>query len=142
MVSQFVFFMGIASVCFSGLLFTLWTLGEVTSLFHQEKILITLFSTIAQDSNPPRSLRSIAWLLTQIWFGNTSLSFNDAASFHPILGPVLLISFAAMSNTLLLTSKHLIKKSFRKTAFSIFLPLVLISLLSNTVALISTVGCL
>lgn len=29
MISQFVFFIGIAAICFSGLLFTLWTLGEI-----------------------------------------------------------------------------------------------------------------
>ncbi|KAF5381962.1 hypothetical protein D9615_004249 [Tricholomella constricta] len=94
MVSQFVFFIGIAAACFSGLLFTLWTLGK--------------------DEEPSPSLNSIAWLLTQIWFGNTSLSFADASHFHPVFGPVLMITFAAMSNTLLLT--------------------ILISLLSNTVA--------
>ena len=53
----------------------------------------------------PRTLKSIAWLLARIWFGNTSLSFDEASSFHPLFGPVLMIGFAAMSNTLLLTSK-------------------------------------
>ncbi|KAG6849727.1 hypothetical protein H0H93_005930 [Arthromyces matolae] len=97
MVSQFVLFIGIACVCFSGLLFTLWTLS--------------------QDQPEPRSMQSIAWLMTQIWFGNTSLSFRDASAFHPFFGPILMIVFAALSNTLLLT--------------------ILISLLSNTVAGIS-----
>ncbi|GLB40556.1 putative receptor-activated Ca2 -permeable cation channel [Lyophyllum shimeji] len=94
MVSQFLFFITIAAVCFSGLLFTLWTLG--------------------QDADPTPTLGSIAWLMTQIWFGNTSLSFRDASRFHPTFGPVLMLIFAALSNTLLLT--------------------ILISLLSNTVA--------
>lgn len=30
MIAEFTFFMGIAAVCFSGLLFTLWTLGNDT----------------------------------------------------------------------------------------------------------------
>ncbi|KAF8072069.1 receptor-activated Ca2+-permeable cation channel [Lyophyllum atratum] len=98
MVSQFVFFIGIAAVCFSGLLFTLWTMGK--------------------DSDPAPSLKSIAWLMTQIWFGNTSLSFHDASNFHPVFGPILMLIFAALSNTLLLT--------------------ILISLLSNTVARIES----
>ena len=51
------------------------------------------------------SVKSIAWLMVQIWFGNTYLSFAQAESFHPIFGPVLMTIFAAMSNTLLLTSK-------------------------------------
>jgi hypothetical protein len=60
MTAEFVFFMGIASICFSGLLFTLWTLASERW-----------------------SIRSIAWLMLQIWFGNTTLSFGQASSFHP-----------------------------------------------------------
>ena len=50
------------------------------------------------------SVKSIAWLMVQIWFGNTYLSFAQAESFHPVFGPVLMTVFAALSNTLLLTS--------------------------------------
>ncbi|KAJ7284865.1 receptor-activated Ca2+-permeable cation channel [Mycena rebaudengoi] len=85
------FFMTMAAICFSGLLFTLWTLGKATW-----------------------TVKSIAWLMVQIWFGNTYLSFGQAESFHPIFGPILMTTFAALSNTLLLT--------------------ILISILSNTVA--------
>jgi hypothetical protein len=60
MTAEFVFFMGIASICFSGLLFTLWTLAS-------EKW----------------TIKAIAWLMVQIWFGNTYLSFGQASSFHP-----------------------------------------------------------
>ncbi|KAI9463324.1 hypothetical protein BJY52DRAFT_79038 [Lactarius psammicola] len=80
MTAEFVFFMGIAATCFSGLLFTLWMLGS-------EKW----------------TLKSIAWLMVQIWFGNTYLSFGQASSFHPFFGPILMVGFAALSNTLLLT---------------------------------------
>lgn len=34
MISEFVFFMSIAAICFSGLLFTLWTLGTIICLNH------------------------------------------------------------------------------------------------------------
>lgn len=51
------------------------------------------------------SVKSIAWLMVQIWFGNTYLSFGQAESFHPIFGPILMTGFAALSNTLLLTSE-------------------------------------
>lgn len=91
MISEFVFFICIAATCFSGLLLTLYTI-----------------------SNGRWTVSGIAWLIVQIWFGNTSLSFNQAKSFHPVLGPILMTSFAALSNTLLLT--------------------ILISILSNTAA--------
>ena len=85
MIAEFVFFVCIAAICFSGLLFTLHTLSA--------------------DGAQPWSWRSIAWLMVQVWFGNTYLSFAQAASFHPIFGPFLMTGFAALSNTLLLTSK-------------------------------------
>lgn len=83
MIAEFIFFMCIAAICFSGLLFTLWTL--------------------ASDK---WKLKSIAWLMVQIWFGNTYLSFGQAESFHPVFGPILMTGFAALSNTLLLTSAY------------------------------------
>ncbi|KAF8837769.1 hypothetical protein BDN67DRAFT_1071196 [Paxillus ammoniavirescens] len=91
MISEFVFFICIAATCFSGLLLTLYMLAYDTW-----------------------TIRGIAWLMVQIWFGNTYLSFGQATSFHPVLGPILMTSFAALANTLLLT--------------------ILISILSNTAA--------
>ncbi|KAH8100884.1 hypothetical protein BXZ70DRAFT_936367 [Cristinia sonorae] len=91
MIADFVFFIGIAAICFSGLLFTLHSLAS-------EKW----------------TVKAIAWLMVQIWFGNTYLSFGQAESFHPVFGPILMTCFAALSNTLLLT--------------------ILISILSNTFA--------
>ncbi|KAI0312291.1 hypothetical protein OF83DRAFT_1166026 [Amylostereum chailletii] len=78
--AEFLFFMGIAVVCFSGLAFTLWSLG-----------------------GDKWSVRAIVWLMIQIWFGNTSMSFGQASSFHPVIGPIIMTIFAALSNTLLLT---------------------------------------
>lgn len=63
------------------------------------------------------------WLMVQIWFGNTSLSFSQAESFHKILGPILMVSFAALSNTLLITSMSssfaLGKNSLELTTYSL-----------------------
>lgn len=115
MIAEFVFFIGIAAVCFSGLLFTLWTLGTSLMPWAFSTISFLRFphyvSFIAQDEiverpvHEPWTLKSIAWLMTQIWFGNTYLSFAQASSFHPVFGPILMTGFAALSNTLLLTSE-------------------------------------
>ncbi|KAL4074947.1 hypothetical protein V8B97DRAFT_1948619 [Scleroderma yunnanense] len=91
MISEFLFFICIAATCFSGLLLTLYTI-----------------------SNGRWTLSGIAWLIVQVWFGGSYLSFSQAKTFHPILGPILMTCFAALSNTLLLT--------------------ILISILSNTAA--------
>ncbi|EJU02408.1 hypothetical protein DACRYDRAFT_66519 [Dacryopinax primogenitus] len=72
MIKEYVFFISICMICFSGLLFTLWRLGD-----HKWR------------------LSQIAWLMVQVWFGNTFLSFSQAESFHPIIGPVLMVIFAA-----------------------------------------------
>lgn len=85
MIAEFVFFICIAAICFSGLLFTLHKLSA--------------------NGPEPWSWKSITWLMIQVWFGNTYLSFAQASSFHPIFGPFLMTGFAALSNTLLLTSK-------------------------------------
>ncbi|EJD07018.1 receptor-activated Ca2+-permeable cation channel [Fomitiporia mediterranea MF3/22] len=92
MVVDFVFFTGVAAVCFSGVAFTLWTLADKTLW----------------------PLKKIIWLMIEIWFGNTYLSFSQAEAFHKVFGPILMTMFAALSNTLLLT--------------------ILISILSNTFA--------
>ena len=81
------------------------------------------------------SLKSIAWLMVQIWFGNTYLSFAQAESFHPLFGPILMTMFAALSSTLLLTSMFFAFESDRKLTVR---P-VLISILSNTFARIDAV---
>lgn len=85
MIAEFAFFVCIAAICFSGLLFTLHTLSA--------------------GGPVPWGWKNIAWLMVQVWFGNTYLSFTQASSFHPVFGPFLMTGFAALSNTLLLTSK-------------------------------------
>ncbi|KAH7097404.1 receptor-activated Ca2+-permeable cation channel [Auriculariales sp. MPI-PUGE-AT-0066] len=89
MIKEFCFFIFLAAICFSGFLFTLWKLAAGT-----------------------KTVGSIAWLMVQVSFGNTYLSFQQASDFHKTFGPTLMVLFAAMSNTLLVT--------------------ILISILSNT----------
>ncbi|EJD49556.1 receptor-activated Ca2+-permeable cation channel [Auricularia subglabra TFB-10046 SS5] len=98
MIKEFCFFIFLAMICFSGLLFTLWKLGR--------------------RSAGKWTVSGIAWLMVQIWFGNTYLSFQQAKSFHEIFGPILMVLFAALANTLLIT--------------------ILISILSNTFARIDS----
>ncbi|KAL1668321.1 hypothetical protein GGF50DRAFT_96767 [Schizophyllum commune] len=111
MISQFLFFIGVAAVCFSGLLFTLWTLARGTSE--------------SAGIPDPWTLKKISWLMVQIWFGNTYLSFQQASSFHPFFGPILMTIFAAMANTVSVLLWCNLRKTF------------LISILSNTVAQIN-----
>ncbi|KAG8819153.1 hypothetical protein FRC17_010586 [Serendipita sp. 399] len=91
MIVEFLFFIFIAAICFSGLLFTLWDLAAGAW-----------------------TVKDTAWLMIQIWFGNTWLSFAQAKSFHSVFGPPLMVIYAALANTLLIT--------------------ILISILSNTFA--------
>lgn len=74
--------------------------------------------------------------MVQIWFGNTYLSFAQAESFHPVFGPILMTVFAALSNTLLLTSKS--QPAADRILF-MGISTVLISILSNTFARIDAV---
>ena len=123
MIAEFAFFICIAAICFSGLLFTLHTLSA--------------------GGPEPWSWKSIAWLIVQVWFGNTYLSFAQATSFHPFFGPVLMTGFAALSNTLLLTSKFEWRGSAYSEATRKLTALsVLISILSNTFARIDAVRAL
>ena len=89
MLADFCFFMALAVVCFSGFLYTFWSL-----------------------SGPEWTAGKIVWIMMKVWFGNSYVGFDTAQSFSPLFGPPLMVFFAVMANTLLLT--------------------ILISLLSNT----------
>jgi hypothetical protein len=65
MKADFIFFMTIAAISFSGLLFTLWELAQL-------------------ERGNTWTVKSIAWLMTQVWFGNKKSLFE--------LGAVVLIS--------------------------------------------------
>ncbi|KAI0644236.1 hypothetical protein C8Q79DRAFT_974910 [Trametes meyenii] len=75
MIVQFVVLMGIAAFCFGGFLYALWTYSAGT----------------------------IAWWMLDLWFGLDASGFDNASRFHPVFGPFLMITYACLSNTLLLT---------------------------------------
>ncbi|KAL4248089.1 Transient receptor potential calcium channel [Abortiporus biennis] len=91
MIVQFTLLMLIAVFCFGGFLYALWTLSRNEAGF-----------TAGQ----------IAWWMLDLWFGLDASGFDNATKFHPIFGPFMMITYACLSNTLLLT--------------------VLVSILSNT----------
>ncbi|KAJ7623199.1 receptor-activated Ca2+-permeable cation channel [Roridomyces roridus] len=91
MMFQFLVLMLIACFCFVGFLYALWTLSRNKAGYGAPQI---------------------AWWMLDLWFGLDASGFDRATEFHPILGPVLMVTYACLSNTLLLT--------------------VLVSILSNT----------
>ncbi|KAJ7066620.1 receptor-activated Ca2+-permeable cation channel [Mycena amicta] len=96
MILQFCLLMAIAAFCFCGFLYALWTLSRNQAGY---------------------SASQIAWWMLDLWFGLDATGFDRSTKFHPIFGPLLMVTYACMSNTLLLT--------------------VLVSILSNTFATIS-----
>ncbi|EIW58800.1 uncharacterized protein TRAVEDRAFT_72272 [Trametes versicolor FP-101664 SS1] len=84
MMVQFVVLMGIAAFCFGGFLYALWTLGK-------------------DHAHARYSLGTIAWWMLDLWFGLDASGFDNATRFHPIFGPFLMVTYACLSNTLLLT---------------------------------------
>ncbi|KAF8845109.1 hypothetical protein BDN67DRAFT_1007476 [Paxillus ammoniavirescens] len=96
MMMQFVVLMLIAAFCFCGFLYALWTLSRKGAGY---------------------SASTIAWWMLDLWFGLDASGFDRAGEFDLIFGPLLMIMYACLSNTLLLT--------------------VLVSILSNTFARIN-----
>ncbi|KAI0351934.1 hypothetical protein OH77DRAFT_843965 [Trametes cingulata] len=84
MILQFVVLMGIAAFCFGGFLYALWTLGK-------------------DHAHARYSAGTIAWWMLDLWFGLDASGFENASRFHPVFGPFLMITYACLSNTLLLT---------------------------------------
>lgn len=94
MLLEFTLLMLLAAFCFGGFLYALWTLGRGRFSSGQ-----------------------VAWWMLDIWFGLDASGFDKSSSFHPFFGPILMVIYACLSNTLLLT--------------------VLVSILSNTFATIN-----
>ncbi|KAH9983891.1 hypothetical protein BJV74DRAFT_946355 [Russula compacta] len=82
MISQFVLLMLIAVFCFAGFLYALWTLSKGRAGY---------------------SVAQIAWWMIDIWFGLDAAGFEKAPNFDRTFGPVLMVTYACLSNTLLLT---------------------------------------
>ncbi|VDB94664.1 unnamed protein product [Peniophora sp. CBMAI 1063] len=96
MLAQFAALMFIAMFCFGGFLYALWT-----------------FSRNGADY----SASQIAWWMADLWFGLDAAGFERASQFSTVFGPLVMVTYACLSNTLLLT--------------------VLVSILSNTFATVS-----
>ncbi|KDQ19429.1 hypothetical protein BOTBODRAFT_170530 [Botryobasidium botryosum FD-172 SS1] len=94
---EFALLMFVAAFCFGGFLYALFTLGR-------EKY----------GGQPGL----IAWWMLDLWFGLDASGFDRADTFHPYFGPPLMVGYACLSNTLLLT--------------------VLVSILSNTFSTVSS----
>ncbi|KAF7985141.1 hypothetical protein HWV62_7698 [Athelia sp. TMB] len=48
-------------------------------------------------------LGTISWWMLDLWFGLDASGFENASQFHSIFGPVLMVTYTCLSNTLLLT---------------------------------------
>ncbi|KAI6126399.1 hypothetical protein EV401DRAFT_2055309 [Pisolithus croceorrhizus] len=79
MMMQFVALMLIAAFCFCGFLYALWT------------------------SLSRKGASTIAWWMLDLWFGLDASGFDRAFEFDAVFGPILMITYACLSNTLLLT---------------------------------------
>ncbi|KAK0550543.1 hypothetical protein OC846_002391 [Tilletia horrida] len=82
MLADFVFFMSLAMVCFSGFWFAFWSLVE------------------DRDTWTPGN---ILWTMLRITFFAGYVDLSTAKDFSPIFGPPLFVIFAVVSNVLLLT---------------------------------------
>ncbi|KAL7421096.1 hypothetical protein Q5752_003980 [Cryptotrichosporon argae] len=80
MLVEFFFLMAVGSFCFVGFVYALYTLGQ--GRFE---------------------LSQIGWWLLEVYFGLDASGFEAAHDFHRFLGPALMITYALLSNTLLLT---------------------------------------
>ncbi|KAK0530747.1 hypothetical protein OC835_003905 [Tilletia horrida] len=82
MLADFVFFMSLAMVCFSGFWFTFWSLVEDRKTWTPGNIL---------------------WTMLRICFFAGYVDLSVATTFSPIFGPPLFVIFAVVSNVMLLT---------------------------------------
>lgn len=58
------------------------------------------FRTLGQGYQP---VSQICWWLLEIYFGLDATGFESAHHFHPYFGPILMVIYGFLSNTLLLT---------------------------------------
>lgn len=85
MMADFVFLTVLAAWCFGGFLFAMWWLSE------------------SQDGYVPEGIVTIAKWMLWIWFGLDGTGVQRSVEMHWFLGPVLMILFAFLGNTLFLT---------------------------------------
>ncbi|KAG8904106.1 hypothetical protein FRB99_002225 [Tulasnella sp. 403] len=80
---EFTVLMLLATFCFCGFLYALWTLGKSSMVSYTPG--------------------TIFWWMIDLYFGLDARGFDRATSFHPIFGPVLMVVYTCLSNTLLIT---------------------------------------
>lgn len=85
MMADFTFLTLLACWCFGGFLFAMWWLSE------------------NQQGNVPESFVTIAKWMLWIWFGLDGTGVQRSGELHWFLGPVLMVLFAFLGNTLFLT---------------------------------------
>jgi hypothetical protein len=86
MMRDFLVLTGVAIWCFGGFLLAMSWLSRWRSA----------------DAEPVPPLTISTWLL-EIWFGLDGTGLEQSPNFHLIIGPILMISFAFIGNTLFLT---------------------------------------
>ncbi|KAL7409126.1 hypothetical protein BDY24DRAFT_367278 [Mrakia frigida] len=80
MLVEFSLLMFIAVFCFLGFLYALYTLAEKAY-----------------------AVSEISWWMLDIWFGLDASGFANSGEIHPLFGPILMVVYACLSNTLILT---------------------------------------
>ena len=58
---------------------------------------------LAYPADARFELSQIGWWLLEVYFGLDASGFETSHDLHPFLGPVLMVTYALLSNTLLLT---------------------------------------
>ncbi|KAG0704714.1 hypothetical protein DFH29DRAFT_1067889 [Suillus ampliporus] len=94
MMMQSVALMLIAAFCFCGFLYALWTLSR----------------------NHVQYSGTIAWWMLDLWFSLHANGFDKAFEFNFVFGPILMITYACLRNTLLLT---VVSAMFKKAVSTI-----------------------
>ncbi|KAI0322775.1 hypothetical protein OF83DRAFT_1091683 [Amylostereum chailletii] len=82
MIVQFTVLMLIAAFCFGGFLYALWTFSRNEAGYGASQI---------------------AWWMLDLWFGLDATGFEKASEFNSVFGPLIIVTYACLSNTLLLT---------------------------------------
>lgn len=97
MLAEFTFFMVLAMVCFSGFLYTFWSLsGPQWTAGRIIWLMTKVRSCPSSLENETKDADKVS-LCTQVWLGNSYILFDTAVEFSPIFGPVLMVFFAVMA---------------------------------------------
>jgi hypothetical protein len=122
--------MSIATFCFLGFSYALWTLGGGEYSWSQ----IGWYLLEVSDIWPSRRLSIDKFAATQVYFGLDATGFRSAYKFHRVLGPILMVCRALLRSLRApLTLLFPLQVSFACLANTLLLT-VLVAILSNTFA--------